>query len=139
MAQQDPLRQMMTMVDDLRRNVDSMISQGTRQIRSSLPALPLPGGATPELPAGLPSGPQELLTKLPKLPELPGMQKAASMPTPPAPPSSKYLKTGPQLEVHPAEWHNSHTLSPAELASLPSQLRKNGVPTPVISASVLTK
>ena len=139
MAQQDPLRQMMTMVEDLRRNVDSMISQGTRRIRSSVPALPFPGGATPGLPAGLPSGPQDLLAKLPALPELPGMQKAKAAIPPPRRATSKYLQTGPKLQVHPKEWHNSHTLSPSELASLPSILRKNGVPTPAISASVLTK
>jgi len=133
---QDPLRQFMNMADDVRRNIDSMISQGTRQIKTTLPQLPFPGagGGAPELP----TGPQELLAKLPKLPEIPGL------PTPAIPAAKKmatpkFLSGGPRVEVHPEEWHNSHTLSPGELASLRAPLQKNGVPTSTTRPRVLSK
>jgi len=133
---QDPLRQIMSMADDARKQVDSLISQGTRQIKTTLPQLPFPGDGTPELP----KGPQELLAKLPKLPEIPGL------PTPELPAAkkraaatSKFLSTGPRLQVHPKEWHNSHTLSPAEIVSLRGALQKNGVPTSSIRPRVLSK
>lgn len=82
---QDPLRQFFTIVDDVRSNIDSMISQGTRQVKATLPQLPFPGAV--EIPAGLPKGPGDILDKLPKLPGLPtlGTEKKTEAPTPTPP------------------------------------------------------
>lgn len=135
---QDPLRQIMSMADDLRRNVDSMITQGTRQVKGALPQLPFPGAGNgvPELP----KGPQELLAKFPKLPELPGgLPGGLSTTATEKAPTQKFLPTGPRLEVHPKEWHNSHTLSPGEIIALKGALQKNGVPTSALAPKVLSK
>lgn len=79
----DPLSQAMNMADSVRRQIDSMVRQGTRGIKASLPELPafpgmpegfpaLPGnGEFPGLPEGLPEGlptPDDILSRLPTLP-----------------------------------------------------------------------
>lgn len=68
---QDPLRTFMSMAEDLRSNVDSMISQGTKSIQASLPALPgFPGGG--KAPTGS-KGIGDILSRLPKIPNLPAL------------------------------------------------------------------
>jgi hypothetical protein len=124
----------MEMADDVRKNIDSAITQGTRQVKSTLPQLPFPGGEASDFA----KGPQDILAKIPKLPmlpELPGTKTAA-----PAAkvPTSKFLAGGPMVEVT-NEWHDSHTLSPRELEALKSPLQKDSVPTPSAPAIVLRK
>lgn len=110
---QDPLRTFMSMADDLRANVDSMISQGTKSIQASLPALPgFPGGKTPVGSKGI----GDILSRLPKIPSLPALPgteaaetKRTTAPTPtprPMPPTSEgyrlrnaFVTTGYQLRA----------------------------------------
>jgi len=123
----------MEMADDVRKNIDSVISQGTRQVKSSLPELPFPGGEASDFA----KGPQDILAKIPKLPllpELPGTKAATTEKKP----TSKFLAGGPMLEVT-KEYHDSHTLSPGELAALHSPLLKDSVPTPPAPTRALSK
>lgn len=136
MAAQDPLRQLMNMADDARSKVNSMVSQGTRQIKGVLPELPLPGvQGAPKLPTGLPSGPEELLANLPKLSSLGTTTRKTSTRTG----SSKFTLTGPQVQISEPFWGNSHTYGAKELEKLPTRLQKNSVPTRRVRPKVLTK
>jgi hypothetical protein len=103
---QDPLRMLMSMTEDLRSNIDSMINQGTKSIQASLPTLPgFPGGKTPAGSKGI----GDILSKLPKipsLPPLPGTEAAAEKRTTtaerPTPPSITLPSEGYRLRN---TWH----------------------------------
>lgn len=82
MAAKDPLRQLMEMADQVRSNVDSMVSEGTKGIRGALPELPFPGEGKTRSPL---AAPEDILARLPKLPRLPGMAEEKAAPTPVAP------------------------------------------------------
>lgn len=88
---EDPLRTLMSMADDARKQVDSLVSQGARTVRGALPELPVPGakGNT------LPTGPTEILAKLPKLPSLPGAEaKPAPAARKPPPTPAAIIRKG---------------------------------------------
>jgi len=134
MSVKDPLRQIMEMADDVRKNIDSAITQGTKQVKSTLPQLPFPGGEAPDFA----KGPQDILTKIPKLPLLPELPGTKTKTAGEKVATSKFGARGPMVEVT-KEYHDSHTLSQSELAALHSPLEKDSVPTPSAPTIVLRK
>lgn len=94
----DPLRTFISLLEDARSKIDSIVKTGAKQITGTLPTLPFP--AEVKVPT-LPSVEEIIkLPTLPELPELPGLPeilgaKAAGEGEVPPPPTRKFLGKGP--------------------------------------------
>lgn len=90
----DPLRTLISLAEDARSKIDSIIRTGATRIAGTLPELPFPAEVkAPTLPSV-----EEVIAKLPKLPEipeLPGLPGLEAERGAPSPPPRIFLGKGP--------------------------------------------